>query len=92
MRKSAEKLVEIGTLAYGPDKEVEVVYVIDKLPGDQPSMQEIEGQVHRIGERGDFADLMRKEVILKLRDGRRLLLSLVDAKGHFKAKGPVGNV
>lgn len=91
MRKSTEKLVDIGTLTYGPAKGVEVVYVINVFPGDQPGIGEIEGRVHRIGERGDFADMMRKEVILKLRDGRKLFLSLVDAKGHFKARWPAGN-
>lgn len=91
-RRSSEKLVDSGLLAYDPIMEVEVIYVMEMLPADQSSIKGIEGEVYPVDERDDLADLVGKELTLKLRDGRKLRLSLTDAKGHFKAKGPIENV
>lgn len=88
----ATKLVEFGTLTYDLNKEVRVLYVIDVCPGDQPSVLEVKGTVFPVNQRGDLADAMGKELIVKLRDGRRLRLSLTNAEGEFKGKGPIENV
>lgn len=94
MRRSIEKLVDIGPLMRGSNVEIAVVYEIEVFqgnPGGQPGIQEIEGHVDPIEEGGDLADLVGKELTLVLRDGRTLRLSLTDAEGHFKAKGPIEN-
>ncbi len=95
MRRPIEILVDIGSLAYGSSTKVDVVYEIEIFPGnsgDQPRIREIEVEMHPIDKRDDLAGLVGKELILILQDGRKLPLSLADAKGHFKAKGPIESV
>jgi hypothetical protein len=89
MKSLTEKLIDVGSLTYGPNTKVEVFYVIEMFPGDQPSIQDIEGEVHRIGKRADFGDLMGRQLTLILRDGGKLGLSLDNANGHFRTNGSI---
>ena len=92
MRRSIEKLVDIGMLTHGANKEVKVIYVLEVFSGDQPSIQEIECKVMPVDERGDLAGPMGKELILILRDDSSPRLSLTDAKGNSKGKAPIERI
>lgn len=88
MRTPIDTLRGAGVLR-GGGVEIEVIYHIDVF--QRGADKDFEGEAKPI-DPVDLAELTGKELILVLQDGRKLPLSLSDAQGSFRTRGPLINV